>query len=349
MAASFDAARKAAPAILFIDELDSFYSRQGDTRHRDWWANVVNGLLQLLDGVEKRDGVVVVGATNHPELVDPAIVRSGRLDRVLEIGLPDETALADILRIHLRDDLAHIDLMLVAVQATGATGADAERWVRGARRRARRAARTMIIGDLVAEIVGTEQRSPEHLRRVAVHEAGHAVLLAIKEPGRLRHVSIMGRADAHGEIALKPGEGILDETTIEGILCRMLAGRAAEQLVLGRVSSGAGGPDQSDLGRATALSLAAETALGFSRRPLLWRGVWNGNAAAQVLLANPALAEDVNARLEAAGEDACRTLQAHRGVLDEVVERLLARGVLSGAEVEDVLATRLVRAGLEIP
>jgi cell division protease FtsH len=132
MAASFDAARKAAPSILFIDEIDSFYARQhGDTRNRDWWANVVGGLLQLLDGVEKRDGVVVVGATNHPELVDPAIIRGGRLDRTLEIGLPDQAALAGILRVHLRDDLAHTDLMLVAMQATGATGADAERWVRG--------------------------------------------------------------------------------------------------------------------------------------------------------------------------------------------------------------------------
>ncbi|MBL6082511.1 ATP-binding protein [Belnapia sp. T18] len=132
MGATFDEARKAAHSILFVDELDSFYSRSADSRHPDWWTAVVGALLEHLDGVVGREGVVVVGATNHPEMVDPAITRSGRLDRITAVLLPDQRALAATFRVHFGEDLAGVDLTRAALLALGGTGADCERWARGA-------------------------------------------------------------------------------------------------------------------------------------------------------------------------------------------------------------------------
>lgn len=339
MAETFDEARRAAPCILFIDELDSFHSRTGETRHRDWWTSVVNALLEHLDGVEKREGVVVVGATNHISMVDPAIIRSGRLDRTLRIPMPDQAALAGMLRVHLGHDLAQADLMPVALHAAGATGADCERWVRGARRRARHAGRTMVVDDLLAEVVGVgERRSPDQLSIVAVHEAGHALVLALEQPGALRHVSIVPREGSHGEVAALLTEAPIDEGALSAILRRLLAGRAAEHVVVGQVTAGSGGPADSDLAQATRIALAAETAMGFSDRPLLWRGWWDADAVGPVLLGNRPLAERVNTRLEAAWDGVCALLGVHRAVLDEIAGRLLARGALSGAEVEAVVA-----------
>jgi SpoVK/Ycf46/Vps4 family AAA+-type ATPase len=175
--AAFKRARAAVPCILFIDELDSVQSRGGATRHDDWWTAIINCLLAELDGVEGREGVVVVGASNFAERVDAAIRRSGRLDREIRIRLPDAEALALILRGYLGEDLAGEDLHPVAIRAIGGTGADCERWVRGARRRARHAGRPMAAEDLLAEIRGEpdSRRTVEFGTRVAVHEAGHVI------------------------------------------------------------------------------------------------------------------------------------------------------------------------------
>lgn len=115
MRATFAAARSAIPAILFIDELDSFGSRASLSRdHRDYGIQVINGLFELMDGIGGREGVVIVGACNHPQRLDPAIVRSGRLDRHLPVPLPNRQALREIFRIHLGNDLSDTDLSCYA-------------------------------------------------------------------------------------------------------------------------------------------------------------------------------------------------------------------------------------------
>jgi cell division protease FtsH len=260
MAATFDEARKAAPCILFIDELDSFFNRTGDTRNRDWWSAVVGALLQHLDGLEAREGVVVVGATNHLESVDPAIARSGRLDRVIRIPLPDQDSLAKILRVHRGSDLVAVDLSRPALLAMGSTGADCERWARGARRRARNAGRPMEPEDLLAEIQdGDWQQREDDLRVCAVHEAGHALLQAFEQPGTLQYVSIRGGSGHGGQVAVARRPSVATEEWLCTQLRQLLAGRAAEEMVFGRATGGSGGPPDSDLARATRLALNAET------------------------------------------------------------------------------------------
>jgi ATP-dependent Zn protease len=281
---------------------------------------------------------VVLGATNHPELIDPAILRAGRLDRCIAIPLPDQAALAAILRVHLGQELPDADLTRAALHARGATGADCAKWVRGTRRRARGSGRPMLPDDLMAEIRGGAGACPVEQRRIpAVHEAGHALLQALEQPGTLQYVSIREDTRSTGRTVVSVPEEDASEAWIGLQLRRLLAGRAAEQEVRGQVTGGAGGTAESDLARATRLAVNAETALGFSSRPLLWRGFWDGQEVASLVLARPDIAERVETRLAAAFEEARALLRQHRAALDALVTALLEREVLDGAEVEAIL------------
>lgn len=336
MAQSFDEARKAAPCVMFIDELDGFH-RRGEGRHRDWWAAVIGGLLEHLDGIQGREGVVVVGATNQPDLIDPAILRPGRLDRTIVIPLPDRQALAAILRVHLGAALAAEDLSPAAALAQGGTGADCEKWVRGARRRARNAGRAIKVADLLSEIRGDREEVHASDRRLAaVHEAGHALLQALEHPGSLQYVSIREDRQSGGHTAARKATVATTEAWLGAHLREFLGGRAAEEVVLGQVTGGAGGPTHSDLARATWLAVNAETAMGLSQQPLLWRGLWDGRELATLLMKRPDLAQRAEARLTTAYKDACRLLRLHRPALDVLIEELLKREVLTGAEVEAI-------------
>jgi len=339
MAASFDEARKSAPCIMFIDELDSFHSRQTSAGGKDWWTAVIGGLLEHLDGVQGREGVVVIGATNHPELIDPAILRAGRLDRVISIPLPDRAALAAIFRVHLGDDLAGADLSQAALYAQGTTGADCEKAVRGARRRARNSKRPMVLDDLMAEIRGSAVERPAADRRVpAVHEAGHALVQALEQPGTLQYVSIREDTRSAGHISVETASANITEAWLSMHLRGFLAGRAAEEVVCGQVTGGSGGTISSDLARATLLAVNAGTAMGLQK--LLWLGFWDDQNLATLLLSRPDLARQADERLAGAYAEVCGLLRQHRASLDALVTALLEREVLSGAEVEAIVLGR---------
>ncbi|MGK7870412.1 AAA family ATPase [Falsiroseomonas sp. E2-1-a20] len=134
---------------MFIDEVDAFGDRAayGD-QNRDYSVQVLNAMLELLDGAQSREGVVVVAAANRPDAIDPALLRPGRLDRIVAIGLPNTEALIGILRHHLGDDLKEVDVSWLARACVGLSGAHVEQAVRGMRRRARRADRRPTLADL---------------------------------------------------------------------------------------------------------------------------------------------------------------------------------------------------------
>lgn len=153
MRQSFDDARKAAPCILFMDELDSFPDRRRVTgENANYTQQVMNALLAELDGAVSREGVVVVGACNHADQLDPALTRPGRLERVLVLGPPEAGEVEAVLRVHLRDELKSESLADVAALAVGMTGAEAEMAVRTARRSARLLGRAMTRGDLLVAV-----------------------------------------------------------------------------------------------------------------------------------------------------------------------------------------------------
>jgi cell division protease FtsH len=328
----FAEAKSKAPALLFIDEVDSFPNRGTVQSHAEWHIQVVNGLLAEIDGVGSREGVVLLAACNHPSLLDPALTRSGRLDRHIRIYLPEIHALERILREHLGQDLKASPLSQAALMMSGSSGADCERVVRGARRRAREARRVMALEDLFAEIDG-ENLSPNEIVLTSIHEAGHAVAVHALLPGALTAVSIRNSGSRPGCLADIP-ERVLSRESLNKRIIIGLAGRAAEELVLGFPSSGAGGGLGSDLERATTLATHAATALGLDDQAgLLWSGLPAPREIPTVLARDGDLAKRVRAVLENAYREALTLLQSRRSLLDVVAHCLREQHALSGSDV----------------
>ena len=341
MRKAFDTARSHPACILFVDEIDSFPNRATVShRQASYEIQVVNSLLSEIDGASVHHGTVLVGACNHPEKLDPALVRSGRLDRHVRVGLPDRPALAAIFREHLGTDLVDDGLSDAALAATGSSGADCERLVRGARRRARSAGRAMVLSDLLDEIGGTDGRSAEDKWLAAVHEAGHAVAACILWPGRLRMVTLRDDDGGGGFTAMtSPSSGLVRPADLRNRLVLLLAGRAAEEEVFGMASSGAGGAADSDLARATGIAVTASAAFGLDVAcGLVWRGMPEPHLLRGMLAADSVLANSVRIRLDEAYVAARDLVWSHLDAVHNVAAALADRRVLDAAEVEAIVA-----------
>jgi len=284
--ADFRRARRYAPSILFIDEIDSIGNREDFSgKNAQYSTQVVNALLEQIQGMDPEAPVIVIAATNHADRVDPALRRAGRLDRVIEIRRPNRRALAQIFRHYLAEyagekAAGRLDTEALGAFAFGLTGADVELIVRGAVRRARRADRPIRQQDLIDEMTrkprdpeSSPRLTAEEVRRVAVHEAGHA-MASYLSPSRgeeISFVSIVPRADGTlGFVARTPPERSL--TTRTEYLERLevvLGGRAAEEIVFG--AEGVTGGAQSDLKVATDAAVQMTTRFGLGPDgSLLW-------------------------------------------------------------------------------
>ena len=329
---SFDKAKRLAPSILFIDEMDALGSRAliAD-EHRDYWTSVITCFLELMDGFGGRQGVLVVGATNNATVLDAAITRSGRMDRTIEVSLPGFAGLMGILRYHLHGDLDGCDLADAARRAAGGSGADCARWTRSARQTARHAQRPMTLGDLLKEI-GGESVDAETERRVAAHEAGHAVVVSLLRPEKLVEVRL-GNVGHVGGAATTFAEVSTTREAIHGELLELLAGRAAEEVVLGSYSGGSGGSPGSDIALATCLATAMETALGLGDGGLVWSGVPTPETIGMMLAYRPQLAARVATYLDGVYQGAVALVRGNEGAVLAVMEALIAARSLTGAEV----------------
>lgn len=332
---TFSEATANRPCIVFCDEIDTLPARGKSVHHDDWWSAIVNTLLEQLDGFEKREGVVVVAACNDPSRLDPALVRAGRLDLHIEIPLPDLPALVGIFRVHLGADLAGADLRTAALAAKGHTGADVERWVRVARRTARTAGRPLALQDLLEAVRGGESEWPADVRRrIACHEAGHAIVqlaLGIAEPTALSIGGAGGLTESDlGEMRADTHEHL------EKFLVVLLGGRAAEQLTFAEVTAGAGGgvEGKSDLARATRLATRLETDFGFGSLGLLCLA---GEVDNRDLLMFDKLRAAVSATIDRAYATALDLLANNKCALDALAAALFAAGYLDRAEIEAVL------------
>lgn len=343
MRKTFADAKSTSPCILLVDEIDGFGDRSKfRNEYSDYWTQVVNSFLELVDGASGREGIVLVGATNNPERIDRAITRSGRLDRHIRIDLPDEVGLIQIMRHHLGQDLAEIDLSKTAKLALGGSGADVARWVRGAKRRGRQNQRAMTLDDLTMEIRGNAPEvSAEILHRCAVHEAGHAIAIALHTPGTLRHVSIRQTATTGGGVLSNRQEmDLATSDDIDQMLIMLLAGRAAEEVILGTVSSGAGGGTESDLAKATLMATSAITALGLgSASTPIWSGMPTPESIDLLQIRRPDIARQVEERLDRAYAVAKGLISANADAVLRIVDRLIEVEIMSGAEVAALLPT----------
>lgn len=335
MRIAFSQARRLAPSILFIDELDGISDRatlRGD--YVEYWSQIVNLLLELLAGVDDRPGVVVVGATNHPDKIDPAVRRAGRLDRTITIEKPSVEDLVGIIRFHLKTALAGADLMPAALAARGGTGADAEAWVRRAKSKARRATRDLSLDDLLTEIRGGREPLPEALRRqFAIHEAGHIVACAALGIFTIKTVSIH---DAGGAttVTLRPEcENTLGG--LESFITMLLAGRAAEAAFFppSEVTVGAGVSDDSDFARATRIATDIEMRFGYG----VFGIVRLPERILELCLHDAQVIAPVKRRLDTGFAQARAIVAANKRPLLALAHALGDRGYLDKLEIETLL------------
>lgn len=330
--AVFTEAASKAPALLFLDECEGIPSRANLDRNASWWTPVVGHLLLLLDSATSAvsSKIIIIGATNYPEKLDPALTRPGRLSKIIRIGPPDENALGGILRQHLGNDLKDEDLSLIAKIGVGATGADVTGWVKGARMVARQQHRAMELQDLFMQVAPPETRSSQLVRRIAVHEASHAVvshLVGVPVEG----VTIIGRnAGEGGRMTSSASQAdAMSRQDIENIASILLAGRAGEQVILGNVSAGAGGDDRSDLAQATYRLTHMRTSLGLGDH-LTYRN--NPTNAGQILALDPLLARAVEEDLQRAYAIAIGVVEKNVRLIEAVAAALMKHRHLSGAQ-----------------
>jgi DNA polymerase III delta prime subunit len=322
--AAFDAARAQRPTLLFIDELDGIPDRRNlSSRGRDWWQPIVNFLLTLLDGAATpREGIIVIGATNHPQSLDQALIRPGRFDRIITLAPPDAAALGRVLRYHLGAALADADLEAVARLAPGSTPADAAGWAKAATSRARAAGRALEIDDLLAVVAPEDDRSPEDLRIAAVHEAGHVVAhLAVGH--EIAQASLIARGESGGRTIAHAPTTAPRRRDIDNVAIAMLAGRAAEQELLGEASNGAVG----DLAQATRLLAEARARQGLGDS-LLHRG----EPIEALLASDGALRAAVEQDLARIYDRALDLIRERRDAVLVIADRMQEKRCLTGAE-----------------
>ena len=342
----FDQAKKTAPSIVFIDEIDAVGRQRGTGvgGGHDEREQTLNQLLVEMDGFGANEGVVVLAATNRVDVLDPALLRPGRFDRQVYVGLPDIKGREEILHVHARNKpLAEdVDLSVVAKGTPGFTGADLENLINEAALLAARKNEKFIVMDdleqaIIKVIAGPEKKSrviPEHERRLtAYHEAGHAIVghdLPTHDP--VRQISIVPRGQAGGMTIYLPDEdrSYLSKSYMEEQIVSLLGGRVAEKTVLGDISTGA----SNDIQRASQIARKMVTAYGMSDKlgPISFESphdeVFIGRSMGQTRSYSEQVAAEIDAEVKTIIDGAyhrCEEIiRKRRDKLDAVAEYLLA-------------------------
>jgi len=329
MKETFATARKNAPCILFLDEIDSLPKRGSGDHNSTYFQTIVNGTLEEI-GSSKNKGVIVIAACNDPSNLDPALIRSGRLDRMIEVPLPSPEALPGIFKHHLGIDILNVhDLDRMALHCIGKSGADIAKIVRDARRIARRA-RTPLSDQHLYEAIcaSVAKLSPEALRVTAVHEAGHAAV-AFRQGGFDRIIISLASSATFSQTSTSAP---MTRESVKAELVRLLAGRAAEEVLLGEPSGGAGGADVSDLARASRLALEAITRHGLSNSGRL---LWHPWAISRPFT-DSYCGEEADLWLGEANETALAQIRNDSVFVAMIAHLLLKRGVLTECDLQQI-------------
>ncbi|WP_116051220.1 ATP-dependent zinc metalloprotease FtsH [Amycolatopsis palatopharyngis] len=361
----FARARAVAPAIVFIDEIDAAGRRRGaaDGGGSDEREQTLNQLLVEMDGFDAASGVVVMGATNRPDILDPALLRPGRFDRHVVIDRPDVAGRQRILRLHTtgRPVADNVDLGELARQTPGFTGADLANVVNEAALLAIREGHIHLgrgeFTEAVQRVLSGPQRrgrvlSEDERRRIAVHESGHAIVAAgCRLSSDVHRISIVARGRGLGSITMGGDRDavLLTQDRLHAHLTLAMSGRAAEELVFGTPSTGS----ESDLEHATDLARDIAGRYGMSQRLGRMRllaptsEVYLGGSAALERLServHETFDDEVRRLLDDAFHTATDTLLAHRELLDDLVAEVLRTETLEGAAL-DTLLDRVTPAG----
>ena len=357
----FQQAKKNAPAIIFIDEIDAVGRQRGSGLGggHDEREQTLNQLLVEMDGFGSNEGVVVLAATNRVDILDPALLRPGRFDRQVYVGLPDIKGREEILQVHAKNKpLAEdVDLRQIARGTAGFTGADLENLLNEAALLAGRSSESFITmkdlqESIIKVIAGPEKHSrviPEKERRLtAYHEAGHAVVMhALPDLDPVHQITIVPRGEAGGMTIYLPDEdrSYLSRSYMLDRIAGLLGGRAAEQLVLGDISTGA----SNDISRATQLARKMVGTYGMSEQlgnvafDAGHDEVFIGKSMAQTRPYSEKTAAEMDGEIRRIMDDAyarCTAiLEQYRPQLVEVAEYLLANETMTAEEFEKVFRT----------
>ncbi len=341
----FDQAKKSAPAIVFIDEIDAVGRQRGTGLGggHDEREQTLNQLLVEMDGFAVNEGVVVLAATNRADVLDPALLRPGRFDRQIYVGLPDIRGREEILKVHVKGKpLAEdVDLRVLARGTPGFTGADLENLVNeGALLAARKRQKFITMADLreaeIKVLAGPEKKSrviPQHERELtAWHEAGHAVAMhALPDHDPVTQITIVPRGQAGGMTISLPEEdrSYMSKRYMEDQIVALLGGRVAEKLCLGDISTGA----SNDIQRATAIARKMVASYGMSDKlgtvsfesghdeVFIGRTMSQGRSYSEAVAAQ--IDEEVKAVVNRAYERCESILRSDRAQLDTVARYLL--------------------------
>ncbi|MGO7910627.1 AAA family ATPase [Rhizobium ruizarguesonis] len=330
------------PSILFVDEFDGIGDRVRliGTEHETYWAQVVNFLLEMIDGHARLDGVVIVGATNYPDAIDAALLRPGRLDRHIKISLPDNEERKHLARTYFGDQLSEGNVEAIAAATAGFAGAHFEKTGREARRAARRKGRPVSIEDVLAVLPAPKRIAGGERHMVALHEAGHAVVGVRLGVGDLKTVAVpwevhpsqpLGIAHFHlDEDILWDRQGYLDH------IAMTLAGRAAEEEVLGTAFDGAGAAEGADLHRASDVATMMEIQLGMGDG----LSYFNLNSIQQrdrVRQNNPAVAARVERVLRQEMARSREIIGRFRMAVERIADILVEKAIIEGDEVRRII------------
>jgi cell division protease FtsH len=330
--------------LLYIDEIDGIPSRKslsqgsesgsGSSRNSDWWMPIINDLLLLCDQA-KNNNVILCGATNRISAVDPALLRPGRFERAIEITRPSVAGIINILRFHLKADLQADDLTDAARVAEGSTAAELMEIVRGARRRARTAQRALTVEDLKIQIQGEQEVPPALLRRIAIHEAGHAVTTVALAIGELRHVTLQLRAASGGHTRVRTvEEDLMTLADVENRVVSILSAAVAERRLVGSKSIGGGGATTSDDGIASSLLSVIHASTSLTGE--LFHRCSTDDALATVR-ADPQLRHKVELHLRQLEVRATDLVERHLASISAVAEELARKRYLTGDEVVAIM------------
>jgi len=339
----FAEARKHQPSIIFIDELDAVGTARSGGAHNREHDQTLNQLLVELDGFDEADRLIIMGASNRLDDLDPALLRPGRFDRQIHVATPDLKGRREILAVHTRNKpLAEaVDLAVIARQTAGLTGADLanicnEAAIQAGRAEAKEITPSHFNAAVERVVAGLQQRkliTDKEKRVIAYHEAGHALVARLMSDD-IHKVTIVPRGRALGFMMSLPEEDryVLSKDELEDWLKVTLAGRAAEQVVFGRITNGAA----NDLDRATAIARSMVFDWGMGRT----------TQSQQVRADNYALSEETKrmrdqeqARLtDDAYAEAVRLVTKHRVSLDRLAQALLEKETLVRDEILGLLS-----------
>jgi len=357
----FRQARKMAPSIIFIDEIDAVGRQRfaGLGGGHDEREQTLNQLLVEMDGFNTDEGIILMAATNRPDVLDPALVRPGRFDRQVMLNLPDLREREAILKVHTRNTklAADIDLSVIAKSTPGMSGADLSNLCNEAALLASRKNHTQVeMGDLEEALdkvmMGAQRKSmvlaKDEKEVIAYHEAGHALVqLSLPESQPIHKMTIIPRGRSLGATHILPEKDIHVESEVyfRNSLVSLLGGRAAEKIVYKRVYTGA----ESDLQVATELARQMVCEWGMSSRmgPVSYHNRSLGEVFLGRDIVRPReysettareIDEEVKSLLESSEREALKILQSRKKTLEKLARALLEKETLSGKEIEELVA-----------